>query len=91
MSSTRVPAPKIRVAPPRSTAATPIVAMMTAITERPIIGRKTRSSPKQSTTMPMTAISAASQNETTVAAAAAIKPPNMTNSPCAKLNASVAL
>ena len=79
---------------PRRTLASPIVAITTAITGRPINGRSTtRSRPKPSATMPMIAISADSQNgsPTVLAIAAAMNPANMTNSPWAKLIASVAL
>ena len=88
-----VPAPKASTATPRSTAASPIVAITTAITGRPISGRSTtRSRPKPSAIMPAIAIAAEAQNGSPAsAAAAAIKPANMTNSPCAKLIASVAL
>ena len=68
--------------------------MTTAITGRPISGRNTtRSSPKPSTTMPAIASSAETQNGAPAisAAPAARKPANMTNSPWAKLIASVAL
>ena len=80
----RVPAPKAITAVPRNTAASPIVAMTTAITGRPISGRSTtRSSPKPSATMPPIASSEDSQNGIPAisAATAARKPANMTNSP----------
>ena len=60
----RVPAPKASVAEPRSTEATPMVAMITAITGRPISGRSTtRSKPKPNTAMPAIASNAQIQNE----------------------------
>ena len=66
--------------------------LMTAMIGRPSNGRSTtRSSPKQKATIATNRHTAASQNGITVAAAAATKPPVMTNSPWAKLNASVAL
>ena len=79
---------------PLSTAARPIVAITTAITGRPISGRNTmRSNPKPSITMPATDSSAETQNGAPArsAAPAAMNPANMTNSPWAKLIASVAL
>ncbi len=94
MSMTRVPAPNAIVAVPRSTAARPIVAMTTAMTGRPIIGRSTtRSRPKPSAIIPPIASNADAQNgkPASSAAPAVRKPANMTNSPWAKLIASVAL
>jgi hypothetical protein len=84
----------MRVAKPRSSAATPIVAMITATTGRPISGLSTtRSSPKPKAIMPASASSAQIQNDSPAknAPAAAMNPANMTNSPWAKLMASVAL
>ena len=60
----RVPAPKAMVAEPRSTAAMPMVAMITAITGRPMSGRSTiRSKPKPNAAMPAMASEAQIQNE----------------------------
>jgi hypothetical protein len=90
----RVPAPNASTALPRNTAARPIVAITTAMTGRPISGRNTiRSSPKPSTIIPPIASSAQTQNGAWAysAAPAARKPANITNSPWAKLIASVAL
>ena len=92
ISSARVPAPNSSTTTPRSREATPMVAMITAMIGRPSNGRSTtRSRPKQNATRPTTDTMVASQNGMTVTAAAAMKPPVMTNSPWAKLNASVAL
>ena len=94
ISIERLPAPNANVAVPRNTAARPIVAITTAITGRPISGRSTtRSRPKPSATMPTIASNALTQNGAPAisAAPAARKPANMTNSPWAKLIASVAL
>jgi len=77
-----------------STAARPIGAITTAMIGRPINGRNTtRSRPKPSSTMPPTESKADTQNGAPriSAAPAAMNPANMTNSPCAKLIASVAL
>ncbi len=79
---------------PRSTAASPMVAMIMATMGRFSSGRRTtRSSPKPSATMPSTAAPTAAHTGArwVPRATAARKPPIMTNSPCAKLMASVAL
>ena len=80
---------------PRSTAATPMVAMMTATTGRPSSGRSTtlsRPKPKPIMTSRTTTM-AAIQNGACDAErrSTTIKPASMTNSPWAKLMASVAL
>ena len=78
---------------PRSKAATPMVAMMTATTGRPSNGRSTtfsRPKPKPimtSSTTTMAAISGACAPSTVTTT----MPASMTNSPWAKLMASVAL
>ena len=93
MSIERTPAPNTSVATPRISDASPIVAMITDTVGRPSSLRSTtRSSPKQNATIPTTAIRQASQNDNWAPiAAAAMMAANITNSPCAKLIASVAL
>ena len=89
----RTPAPNTSVATPRISEARPIVAMITATVGRPSSLRSTtRSRPKQNAIMPTSESAAASQNgnDAPIAAAAMIAA-NITNSPCAKLIASVAL
>ncbi len=79
---------------PRKIDASPIVAMTTAITGRPMSLRSmTRSSTKPNRTRLAIASRTASHSGApqTMRAPAATKPAIMTNSPCAKLIASVAL
>ncbi len=79
---------------PRRIAASPIVAMTTAITGRPMSLRSiTRSRTNPNTTrLPIAPrIASHSGAPQTMSAPAATKPAIMTNSPCAKLIASVAL
>ena len=89
----RVSMPSDERPQPRSTAATPMVAMMTATTGLPSSGRSTtlsRPKPKPiiaSRTTTTAAISGASAPSTVTT----IMPASMTNSPWAKLMASVAL
>ncbi|MNC86163.1 hypothetical protein D3C83_18010 [compost metagenome] len=90
----RVSAPKKSGAAPRSTVARPIVAMITAMIGRPMSGRSTtRSRPKPKATMPSIATATPSQNGAPASTSmpATMNPASMTNSPCAKLIASVAL
>ena len=89
----RTPAPNTSVATPRISEASPIVAMITATIGRPSSLRSTtRSRPKQKAIMPISESAAASQNGSAAPiAAAAMMAASITNSPCAKLIASVAL
>jgi hypothetical protein len=91
--SALVCAPTVIGGRPRRIAASPMVAMMTATTGRPSSGRSTeRSSRKLSTIMPITAAAIAAQiGRCAESAVVAMKPASMTNSPWAKLIASVAL
>ena len=93
MGMASTPGPKASVAKPRISEASPIVAMMTATVGRPSNWRSTtRSRPKQNAIMPASASSTATTKGRPAAqAAAAISAASMTNSPCAKLIASVAL
>ena len=89
-----VPAPHTSGPKPRRTAASPMVAMTTAITGRPISFRSmTRSSAKPKPIMPARPTATASQSGAPQAAmaTATTKPAIITNSPWAKLIASVAL
>ena len=92
--SARVSPPTVIGGSPRRMAPSPMVAMMTATTGRPSSGRSTtRSNPKlnrimtasAATTAPMTGMPLTARTR------AATKPASITNSPCAKLMASVAL
>ena len=92
--SARVSPPTVIGGRPRSMAPRPIVAMMTAITGRPSSGRSTmRSSPKPKATITATVMATAAITGMPLAASAsaATKPASITNSPWAKLMASVAL
>ena len=82
-----------RLASPRRIAARPIVAMMMATTGRPSIGRSTsRSSTNEKAIMSTTPTMIASHSGSLAPSDTAImKPASMTNSPWAKLIASVAL
>jgi hypothetical protein len=85
--------PRINGPQPRSTAATPMVAMMTATTGRPSRGRSTiLSSPKPKPIMTTrTATMAAIRGACAPSTVTTTMPASMTNSPWAKLMASVAL
>ena len=90
----RVSPPTVIGGRPRSMAPSPMVAMMTAMIGRPSRGRSTtRSSAKLKATITATAIPTAASTGMPLAASAsaATKPASMTNSPWAKLMASVAL
>ena len=92
--SSRVPWKMPNGPSPRRMAASPMVAMTTAITGRPMSLRSiTRSSANPNRTMPAIANATDGHSGTpsTVRAPTARKPAIMTNSPWAKLTASVAL
>src|SRR5438477_11357271 len=79
---------------PRRIDASPMVAITTAMTGRPMSRRSmTRSRPKPNATMAASATSTATHSGAphTMSPPAAMKPAIITNSPCAKLTASVAL
>ena len=89
----RVSPPTVIGGNPRNMAPRPMVAMITAMIGRPSSGLSTmRSSAKLNATMMATAAPMATRTGILAASAmAAMKPANITNSPCAKLMASVAL
>ena len=92
--SARVSPPNTTGVRPRRTAASPMVAMMTATTGRPSSGRSTMRSkpkPKAIITAKVAPIATINGTPSTARIAAAIRPDIITNSPWAKLIASVAL